>query len=939
MLENSGISIPEDLTREKIRLEASQHIDAGEYIFRTMKGLNKFMTDEKETVVRNMAQELMKESEDAAQPCLLLGKVQCGKTDTFLSIMGLCFDKGIDIAIVMTKGTNTLTSQTLKRLRKDFKFFADNGSYDQKVIINIEDILDLYKKGGLTENQLNNPVNKFIIVVKKESTNLEYINELFDRSGLMRSKKVLICDDEADFASRAYLKRKNQLSLLRIAELIESLIQKPSYCRYLQITATPYSLFLQPDGSPQLRDGEEASPWLPRHVELVPIHGRYIGGKQYYELSKDEESMYSCLYESVTDECNALMSDRNEFYLDSNIHSDKLTPLNYSIVCYMFSAAVRSIQHKAKTNLRYQSSCLIHCEIAKTNHDWQAELVTKIINSVRDIILHNNSDLHVLDLENRAYNSLKYSNELGVKQGLINEPFPTFSDTLAEVKRILEMGDLKINVVNSEEQGKVATMLDDRGQLKLTNTLNFFIGGSILDRGITIDNMLCFFYGRDPKKFQMDTVLQHARMYGARDKEDMACTRFFTTPDIYSVLSKINEIDDCMYKYLKAHKSEVQSDSFLSVVIGWDKRINSTAKNKYTPANTKVVKPHDRILPKGFQTGTAAEISDTVNAITTMLKSCDGYTTVQEGGSAFFMMDANMAADIIKMASGTYVYGEEFHNVGYEFDYNEMLPALDRAVFDTDGQIYCQVFTNHNMNRERSNINDKRGRFVDSPLSGAAYAKAREIAEERALLMLIQHNGKVENGWRGTPFYWPVLIMPETLNPGIFTINDKVKQRKVKEQWRLPELANIDPKDVLHLTIGQEPFDEIVSGRKPVEFRDLKETTKSLYLDRDDRGRYLLADGVAEGNYTVKSFNNGVMPFKMRKYKYMYIRTSHDFSGDQALLELDPNKFYDLDHSPITDRDRIYDANNSRTQVERNENCNWVIVYRISKVVAFKVVD
>lgn len=54
------------------------------------------------------------------------------------------------------------------------------------------------------------------------------------------------------------------MSLLKIAEHIENFIKLPSYCRYLQITATPYSLFLQPDGTVQLREGEEASPWLPR---------------------------------------------------------------------------------------------------------------------------------------------------------------------------------------------------------------------------------------------------------------------------------------------------------------------------------------------------------------------------------------------------------------------------------------------------------------------------------------------------------------------------------------------------------------------------------------------------------------------------------------------------------------------------------------------------
>ena len=602
-----------EMLAEKARLEAAQNVNEDEYVFGTMAAHNKFMTPEKEKVVREMTDQLMMEGENATQPCLLLGKVQCGKTDTFLSIMGLCFDRGIDVAVVMTKGTNTLTKQTIERLNKEFRFFKDDGTYGQKVVIYIYDILDLYKRGGLSDYQLNDPANKFIIVCKKENTNLKDLIELFENNEILRRKKVLVCDDEADFASRAYYQRKGELSLLRIAEHIEKFVTLPVFCRYLQITATPYSLYLQPDGTVQLRDGQEASPWLPRYTGLVPIHDKYIGGKQYYVDSQEGEidddgvfhpaNMYGCLYQPVDQICIDILSARNEFYLESRAHSENLDSLNFAVVSYLFATAVRSIQTKKKSNKKYYSSCLIHCEINKHKHAWQEELITEIIEDIKQAFLHKaNSDLHILDLESDAYESLKLSNELGNRQGLINEKFPTFAEVEAEVKRILEYNDYTINVVNSEEPGKVATMLNDKGQLRLEQALNFFIGGSILDRGITIDNMLCFFYGRDPKKFQMDTVLQHARMYGARDKEDMACTRFFTTPDIYDVLKTMNVFDDYLYQYLKAHRDTVQTDEFTSMVIGYDSRISPSAQNKYTPANTKVLKPYQRTYPVGFQT-------------------------------------------------------------------------------------------------------------------------------------------------------------------------------------------------------------------------------------------------------------------------------------------------------------------------------------------------
>ncbi|WP_205731261.1 Z1 domain-containing protein, partial [Acinetobacter baumannii] len=65
-----------------------------------------------------------------------------------------------------------------------------------------------------------------------------------------------------------------------------------------------------------------------------------------------------------------------------------------------------------------------------------------------------------------------------------------------------------VTKVNSEEN--VINMLDDTGQLKLRSPLHIFIGGQVLDRGITLTNLIGFYYGRRPNKFQQDTVLQHS---------------------------------------------------------------------------------------------------------------------------------------------------------------------------------------------------------------------------------------------------------------------------------------------------------------------------------------------------------------------------------------------------------------------------------------------
>src|SRR5207247_1383299 len=118
---------------------------------------------------------------------------------------------------------------------------------------------------------------------------------------------------------------------------------------------------------------------------------------------------------------------------------------------------------------------------------------------------------------------------------------PNFEDVKKAVVEALAIGQLMITKVNSDQD--IKPLLADDGQLKLRTPFNMFIGGQILDRGITINNLIAFYYGRNPKRFQQDTVLQHSRMYGARSSADLAVTRFYAPQGVYQVMKRIHEFD------------------------------------------------------------------------------------------------------------------------------------------------------------------------------------------------------------------------------------------------------------------------------------------------------------------------------------------------------------------------------------------------------------
>lgn len=73
---------------------------------------------------------------------------------------------------------------------------------------------------------------------------------------------------------------------------------------------------------------------------------------------------------------------------------------------------------------------------------------------------------------------------------------PTVDEVKREVIEALATGKMMITKVSSDTE--IGKLLDDAGQLKLRTPFNMFIGGQILDRGITIDNLIGFYYGRNP---------------------------------------------------------------------------------------------------------------------------------------------------------------------------------------------------------------------------------------------------------------------------------------------------------------------------------------------------------------------------------------------------------------------------------------------------------
>jgi hypothetical protein len=711
------------------------------FLQKLREGLPVYGPGEQEVIQRTV-QLLCTDDTSANKPGMLLGKIQSGKTKTFLGIIALAFDNGFDIAVILTKPTTALAKQTYRRVNKEFGDFIECD--DAKVY----DILELPNR--LTRFELN---QKLVFVVKKQTDNLDRISDaLLETYPELASRKVLIIDDEADNASIGYANSKtNGLQLRTIAEQVDSIRHNLKSSSFLQVTATPYSLYLQPDGEPI--PGLSMMPVRPRFTTLVPVHPQYVGGDFYFEESRKPNSLASFVFSPVKhEELTTLKSDdRRRFKIEDCLTSPKISGLRKAIVNFITAGCIRRLQDEHRNQRAKRFAFLFHTEAARAAHAWQESVVLRIDEELK---LQAESDANVvLDLVKASYEDLSRS----VLAASIH--LPAFQDVYDRVRAALVNGELMITKVNSEAQ--IASLLDDDGQLKLRNPLNIFIGGQILDRGITIANLIGFYYGRDPKKFQQDTVLQHSRMYGFRPLEDRAVTRFYTATHIHLAMQRMHEADSALRERI-ASQGEDQSVSFVELSGG---NIIPCSPAKVLASNITTLKGHRRMLPIGFQTDYKVRLQKVTEAVDEKLRELKAYPKADETLKPIKVSFENVCT-IIDLIAPTFA---EFE-AGYEDTWDrEEYKALVKHLVGNSDSLYIVVRVGRNISRF---LDAEAGDFTHAPDNGKVdLAIAKQVAVDVPALILLRQNGEEAFGWRGCPFWWPILLAPQNTRTTLFAHN------------------------------------------------------------------------------------------------------------------------------------------------------------------------
>jgi hypothetical protein len=409
---------------------------------------------------------------------LIYGLIQSGKTGVLTATGAMGADAGYDVIIILTSDIDPLYQQTLARVREAFPGLDILGK------------IDLKDKDAFAQRIKAGPC---AIVTSKNARILRTLIENFS-SVNARGLSCLIIDDEADQASLNTKASRDDGSRSAVNERIGDLRGFFDRNTYLQVTATPQALFLQSPGHE----------FRPQFTVLSHPGAEYVGGDDFFGEQSD------LVREFDLDDITVLAPGAQPAPSLETPHS-----LLRALDLFMVGAA-----YKRAKDADQNCAFLCHVSTKTSDHRHIVDLLRKYKTDLPAGIKAKHPGL--LKRLRTAYDDLAATHP-GVRG-------TDFVELLAAIEFFSPGTHVKL--VNGETDEDVAVM----------SPFNLFVGGNKLGRGVTIKNLLVSYYGRHPKKPQVDTVLQHARMYGYRRK-DIGLLRLFLPNELHIVFKAINQME------------------------------------------------------------------------------------------------------------------------------------------------------------------------------------------------------------------------------------------------------------------------------------------------------------------------------------------------------------------------------------------------------------
>ena len=421
---------------------------------------------------------------------LLYGLIQSGKTSILTVAAAMAADNGFQCILVLTTDNDPLYDQTLERVRVALRGMSVLGKRDWR-----------------DPNRFARQVRTapFAVVCSKNGSMLQGLLDAF-KQARAKGLSVLIIDDEADQASlNTNTSRGGQIS--RINRVITDFRNYFPTNTYLQVTATPQALFLQrPDHS-----------YRPSFTVITEPGKGYVGGEAFF--GEDRNKLLRTVDLAKVNQLRAT----NQPFPSGTVPRG----LRRALYTFFVGAASRVIDRPTEG-----FAFLCHVSMATRDHTYIVGLLDsfkeEVINGFANKTSSSYSEL-IKGLRD-AYTDLSST-----------EPqLRSFEKIVDQIEFYIQGANIKLVNASSNDE------------IKLDSVFNLFAGGNKLGRGVTIKNLLVSYYGRNPRTPNADTVLQHARMYGYRQK-DLGVTRLFLPQRLADHFESIHQMETALRDLLQQY--------------------------------------------------------------------------------------------------------------------------------------------------------------------------------------------------------------------------------------------------------------------------------------------------------------------------------------------------------------------------------------------------
>ncbi|MER9346510.1 Z1 domain-containing protein [Mesorhizobium sp. M0227] len=297
-----------------------------------------------------------------------------------------------------------------------------------------------------------------IIFCKKNGRNLANLLQAIDdaRKNGQSVQSLVVIDDEADFASPN--SKVNIGGKTPINEYIDTLIGRNGI--YIGVTATPARLNLN-----HTFDNK------PEHWVRFPAHSYYTGQDTFFP-----------------ENLQASVGYRRVWLANGGTEAEART----AIIRFCVTVA-----HLNQGTVQDNYSMLFHTSGKKAQHEVDTATIERLI---QDLRINNGPIFKALARE-----------AFDVAQKLY--PKDSANDLAKYV--ITNISRSRLFVLNSTRDRNALT----GSATKPSSPFTFYVGGNVVSRGVTFDNLLAMFFTRDvAHRLQQDTYIQRARMFGARNK-------------------------------------------------------------------------------------------------------------------------------------------------------------------------------------------------------------------------------------------------------------------------------------------------------------------------------------------------------------------------------------------------------------------------------------